>query len=392
MSSLRVPLRLLFVVTLVSLLLSLVYLSAAQQSSTSEIIASGELMLESVSIEERSHVYTFAAHPECVTVLFIRNDTMEIGPSIIVEDISGARPRLVDTLELPAFGQDLYLPPGSERYRLTTNFTMSQEFPLQFYWLQLRLECDSLADAAPANTQRVTLAPNGRSLFNVSSDGQPIRITPRPNTSGGIRVTLILRDPLTSRILNALQLDLSAALTLQLPEGDFLLEMVNNLIEPFNLDVAFDVNAGTDDTVIELNAEGIGFITVGLDGSVDLGGSGVQISGVVSPASGSTATPAAGSAGGTGGINVNITSGSGSSTTPSSGVDANVTTGSGGANVDANVNTGSGGANVDANVNTGSGGVNVDVNIDVPVEVPSVEIPPVNVPIVPTVIPLLPGG
>jgi hypothetical protein len=340
-------------------------------------------MLESVSIEERSHVYTFAAHPECVTVLFIRNDTMEIGPSIIVEDISGARPRLVDTLELPAFGQDLYLPPGSERYRLTTNFTMSQEFPLQFYWLQLRLECDSLADAAPANTQRVTLAPNGRSLFNVSSDGQPIRITPRPNTpttSGGIRVTLILRDPLTSRILNALQLDLSAALTLQLPEGDFLLEMVNNLIEPLNLDVAFDVNAGTDDTVIELNAEGIGFITVGLDGSVDLGGSGVQISGVVSHASGSTATPAAGSAGGTGGINVNITSGSGSSsTTPNSGVDANVT-------------TGSGGVNVDANVNTGSGGVNVDVNIDVPVEVPSVEIPPVNVPIVPTVIPLLPGG
>ncbi|XWX04002.1 hypothetical protein VZO05_00340 [Aggregatilineales bacterium SYSU G02658] len=280
------------------LLLSVAYFSAAQSSDPSAALGAGELMLESVSLETRSHVYTFAAHPECVTILFIRNDTMEIGPNIIVEDISGARPRLVDTLELPAFGQDLYLPPGTEQYRLTTNFTMSQEFPLQFYWLQLRLECDSVVNAAPAQSQQVALAPNGRSVFALTSTGQPIQIAPARRSgasspSSGSRITLIVRDPLTNRILNALQLDLSAALNLTLPEGQFLLEIANNLLDELSLDLTVDANLSDDTPLVALNAEGIGFIAVAVDGSVDLGGSGIN------------ATVTAGSGGINAGVNVN---------------------------------------------------------------------------------------
>ncbi len=351
-----------------ALLVSAAYFSAAQSSDPSDALGAGELMLESVSLETRSHVYTFAAHPECVTVLFIRNDTMEIGPNIIVEDISGARPRLVDTLELPAFGQDLYLPPGTEQYRLTTNFTMSQEFPLQFYWLQLRLECDSVVNAAPARSQQVTLAPNGRSVFALTSTGQPIQIAPvrrGTSSSGGSRITLIVRDPLTNRILNALQLDLSAALNFTLPEGEFLLEIANSLLDELSLDLTVDANLSDDTPLVALNAEGIGFITVAVDGNVDLGGSGI---------------------------------------------DATVTAGSGGVNADVNVNPLSVTAVVPAvQVPTVVVPAVVVPTVVVPavpvppvevppvqvppVEVPPVQVPPVEVPpIVPTLVPPLLGS
>jgi hypothetical protein len=359
-------------------LLSVITLNnAAQQGATNSSLPIGELMLESVSLEERSHVYTFNGHPECITVVFIRNDTMEIGPNVTIEDISGARPRLINVLELPAFGQELLLPPGAETYRLTTNFTMSQEFPLQFYWLQLRLECDSVAANSSSTTsmpERISLSANGRSVLAISSTGQPVRLSPVGGS--GSRVTLVVRDSLTNRILNALRLNLAADIALSLPIGDLLLEFVSNQLD--DLELALQLGAAEGVPLVEVSAVGSGLINVAADGSIQVDGRGVQVSAQIATGQVTPLPPSAGAQTGSGGVGVNVNvnppaasaPGSGSTTSPA----------------------------VDVQVETGSSGVDIDVNVNPPaIEPPPVNVPPVEVPVelppvqVPTVAPPLLG-
>ncbi len=380
-------------------LLSVVTLNnMAQQSATVSSLPIGELMLESVSLEERSHVYTFSGHPECITVVFIRNDTMEIGPSITIEDISGARPRLINVLELPAFGQELLLPPGTETYRLTTNFTMSQEFPLQFYWLQLRLECDSIAannsapNAAAAVPERINLSANGRSVLAISSTGQPVRLSPVSGSDS--QVTIIVRDPLTNRILNALRLNLSADIALNLPTGDLILEFLSNQLT--DLELGLQLGAAEGVPLIEVSTSGSGLVNVAADGSVQVDGRGVQVSAQITTGRPAPSTPSGGAQTGSGGTGVNVNVNPSAASTPSS-------SSAGSPAVDVQVQTGSSGVDINVNVNPPAVELPVDIPpaVELPVDIPPaqvpIELPPIQVTIelppvqVPTLVPLLPG-
>jgi len=346
--------------SMISLLSVITLNNAAQQGATNSSLPIGELMLESVSLEERSHVYTFSGHPECITVVFIRNDTMEIGPNVTIEDISGARPRLINVLELPAFGQELLLPPGAETYRLTTNFTMSQEFPLQFYWLQLRLECDSVAANSSSTTsmpERISLSANGRSVLAISSTGQPVRLSPVGGS--GSRVTVVVRDSLTNRILNALRLNLSADVALSLPTGDLLLEFVSNQLD--DLELALQLGAAEGVPLVEVSAVGSGLINVAADGSVQVDGRGLQVSAQITAGQAAPSTPTAGAQAGSGGVGVNVNVNPPPASAPSSGSTTSPA--------------------VDVQVETGSGGADINVNVNPPaVEPPPVNIPPVEPP------------